>query len=98
MSPDRPGPVSKRVFVHLQLCDLRATQIGWYRVRDDLTKAETDHQSDLWRLVCGEHLVRDECAESVAVATISEVQGGVADGDRRLDVGRNRTALKSSWT
>ena len=60
--------------MHLQLCDLRAPQVGWHRVRDDLAKAETDHQPNLRRLVCGEHLVRDEPAESVVVATISEMQ------------------------
>jgi hypothetical protein len=57
-SPDCPGLVLKRVLVHLQLCDLGATQVGRYRVNDDLTKAETDHQSNLWRLFCGERLVR----------------------------------------
>lgn len=63
-SPDRPALVSERVLVYLQLCDLRATQLGRSGVRDDLSKAEPDHQPNVWRLVCGEHLVRDERAES----------------------------------
>jgi hypothetical protein len=42
-SPDCPGLISKQVLAYLQLCDLRATEVGWFGVRDDLTKTETDH-------------------------------------------------------